>query len=302
MEKELDNPIVLDAAAVAAIDAFASTKTQLVQPESGYRIFISHSCYRRDITAVEEYRKWLQAQLQEFVVDDNGPSQRSFWNFFDHVANRKSRRHAGFVIAHELFHEALAPRNRKRPAVIRQPELAISDGKHRRISYENSSRDLSIRAIRSVLLTAIEQLHNVDRAQTVFDVLEVLDNSLIQEVAKRIRWRDRPRSFDLERNTAPSTREWVLGFHFRTGNPPPHSDKSCPAECWVIVTITDARREDYATIQGQEVSRNLRNAICGQRVRARFNRSTQDHANHRGSWQPARYRPPLPHYSLAQCA
>jgi hypothetical protein len=312
MEK-LRHPIVVDTAALAAgIDAFASTKTKAEHLECAYKLFFSHSYkYDRDITAtaVEEYRETLKAWLRAFAGQDNGPSQRHFWNFFDDVTVRKSPQHVGYVVAHEVFHKALARGNRNisglsRPSFFNRPPMAVSDGQHRWVvAYESSSRDLSVRAVRSVLLNTIEQLDNVGEAPTVFDLLEVLDNSLIREVAKRIRWRDRTYRFDLERNTAPSTREWVLGFLFRTGNPPPQTGKLSPADGWAIVTIiTDARREDYATIQGQEISRDLRNTICKHGARARFNRGTQNHANHGGGWQPARYWLPLPDHSLAQCA
>jgi hypothetical protein len=277
----------------------------LVQPETASKIYVAFSS-STDITAVDKFRRSLAAQLRGWVERDNEPSQRHFWNFYDsireHVSASRQDADRICLVGHSFGHCVLSGSRKNFTSRPFRHGLVI-DGQHRFSAFEKTNRDLSGRAIRSVLQIALDEIDNFEDAETIWDVLEVLDSSLTRGIAKRIRWADQRRSFGLQGSTAPSTREWVLGFLFRTGNPPPAPGRPRPADGWAIVTIiTDARREDYATVQGQKVSRNLRNTICEQRARAHFNRGTQNHANHGGSWQPAGYRHPLSHHSLAQCA
>jgi hypothetical protein len=291
-------------AEIGAIDALASTRTLLLlQAKTWRKPFVGRSKCALEVTAnVEDYHKSLTDSLRTLLERNNGPSQRHFWNFFDNVVD-SFRSYDQQEFFYEIFLDILSGRTPKSTDwQACPPAHTVIDGQHRRMGYTGATRDLSVREIRSILRIAIKRLGHFDDEWTVVDVLNVLNNSLVREVLKRVRWKV-IHGFDPKNNlVAPSTREWVLGFFFRTGNPPPHSGKSCPAGRWAIVTITHARREDYATIQGQEISRNLRNTICEQRAGTRFNRGTQNYANHGGSWQSAGYRSSRPDHSLARCA
>ena len=267
-------------------------------------VLISHSLATGNAVDIDAFRRSLADQLRGWVECDGEPSQKHFWNFYDRIREYAWISHAGRNLAtNEIAHYLLTG---CRKLTTRSPwrrSIAVIDGQHRIAAFEKATRDLSGRAIRSVLQTTLDRLHRLENAETISDVLDVLDNSLVQEVAKRVNWVEQPYRPHLQENAAPSTHEWVLGFLFRTGNSPPRSGHSCPAEGWAVVTtITDAWREGYATVQGQEDSRSLRNTIRNRYTKARFNRSARSHASVGGSPQFARRPHSRCHYSLAQCA
>jgi hypothetical protein len=267
------------------------------------KVFISHS-FTGIAVDIDAFRRSLADRLRGWVECDEEPSQKHFWNFYDSIREFAwiSRQDVGRNLAtHEIAHYLLT--GCRKLTLRSSPRRAVIDGQHRVAAFEKTTRDLSGRAIRSVLQTTLDRLYRLENAETISDVLDFLDNSLAQEVAKRINWVEQPFHPHLQENAAPSTHEWVLGFFVRTGNSPPRTGQSCPADGRAIVnTITEAWREGYATVQGQEDTRSLRNTICNRYTKARFNRSARSHASVGGSPQFARPRHSRCYYSLAQCA
>jgi hypothetical protein len=249
--------------------------------------------------SAKKSRKCLEALLEIFVERHSRFSQKHFWNVFDEITSSDAS--VRWVVAHEIAHKTIRSRTRPAGPLSLENYGAVIDGQHRRVSYDAPTANLSARKIRTIVEIALDELDRFDGAQTDFDVFQLVRGSLTREVQQRIRWKATC-SLKTVDQTPPSTREWALSFVFRTGNPPPRSGRSCPAERWAIVAITHARREDYVEIQGQKISRDLRYTICARRARTHFRRGTQSHANRRGGWQPAGYRRARPHYSLAQCA
>jgi hypothetical protein len=298
--------LILDALASSEIDSFASMEKPLPHLKSEPRFYVvTLSSVYTPPAAVGEYLQACITRMRELVGPDNKPSQLHFWRFFDNV--RDVRKHAcaphgTFEVANEVGHASLGRVFAKNRLELSQGPLIV-DGQHRLAALNDTRRDLSSRDILRVLQTVFDRIVDCETTRTFCDVLEILDSSLVDEVAKRVRLKNSRRSFDLQQNTAPSTREWVLGFFFRTGNPPPRSGRSCPADSWAIVNIiTEAWREGYATVQRQEDSRSLRNTIRKRYTKARFNRGVRSHANLGGVRQFAGRRCSGRYCSLAQCA
>jgi hypothetical protein len=289
-------PSAIDSLTSMAQASLHSEAETLLSIKLFSHLYFSHA-------AADEYLEAWTNRMRELVGPDNKPSQILFWRFFDNV--RDTRKQAAPCRAFDVEHEA-SRANPGRPFEktlrFELPEgPLVMDGQHRLAAVLNDARrDLSRRDILRVLQTVFDRITDCEAGRTFF---EVLDSSLVEEVAKLVRLKDSRRNFDLQENRAPSTREWVLGFFFRTGNPPPRSGRWRPASGRVPVNLfTAAWREDYAAVQGQEDSRSLRDAVREQRTKTRFNRGAQNHANLDGRRQSAGRRHPRPHRSLAQCA
>jgi hypothetical protein len=292
-------PAVLDILADhESIRLLASIGKQRAETETSVKFFIDPAAVSAD-----SLHRLLQVRLRSWIESKSEPSQRHFWNFFDEIRSVSSAYNATYALSryalHELTHLEFSLPRRKCTFASSQ---VVVDGQCRLAAYENANRDLSSRAIRSVLKLALNDLDNLENIETIWEVLETLNRSLVREVTQRVKWVARDRNLHLEVYDVPSTREWVLGFLFRTGNPPPRSGL-CPADSRAFVTIiTAAWREGYATVQGQKDSRSLRNTIRKRYTKARFNRSARSYASLGGVPQFAGRRRSRRHYPLAQCA
>jgi hypothetical protein len=301
--EQLDRHAVVNSLAIPLVDVLGSTPESWPSSKTASRICFSYSS-ADNVAAADEHRAAWLARIREYVEYDSGFAQVSFWRFFDTiraVARSEKLLRRALDVAVEFGQSSREYRLQNEILLAPTDELMIVDGQHRLAALSDARRHLSRRAIGLVLQTVIVRLSSC-HANSVRDVLKVLENSLVEEVAKRIRLKNSRSTFDLQQSTAPSTREWVLGFLFRTGNPPPRSGP-CPAAGWVFVNIiTEAWREGYATVQGQEDSRSLRNTIRNRYTKARFNRGARSHASVGGVPQFAGRRHSGGHHSLAQCA
>jgi hypothetical protein len=187
-----------------------------------------------------------------------------------------------------------------------QHQSFVVDGlqRLRTISLLDFSQEISVKSARRAIKATLSAIENFSDVQSDNDLIALIGSTLSEKIAPSLRLVVRSHAVLTNRPCGDDTRYKVLNFSIHTGNsPPPAKSASRLAVGWALVNlITNARREGYATIPGQEVSRNLRNTICEQRARARFNRGTQNHADHGSSWQPTGYRHPRPHHSLARCA
>jgi hypothetical protein len=280
-------------------DASTSTKTLLLPLQASYA---PQFVFDVNVFAnVSDFQTNLEAFLESFLDRDCKISQKYFWRIFEGIESSKAS--VSQTLLHEIAHAAVTwgvPRN-PNPKKLRAPAIVAIDGQHRLVAYKAPIADLSARKIRTVFRIALTELSAFEDARTNLDVLAFLSSSLKREITKRIRWKEIAVFFVLN-CTVPSTRERVLGFVLRTGNSPPHLGESCPVECWAIVTVTQARSEDYEAIQGSEISSNLRGTICEQHSATRFRRRSQGDANNCGGPKPARHWRARLYHPLAQCA
>jgi hypothetical protein len=185
-----------------------------------------------------------------------------------------------------------------------QPLLACDLQKLQTLSLLDFSHEISAKNARRAIEATLAEIDNFSDAESVNDLVQLISKTLSGLIASSVRLIVKCSILRKLRTDDDDTRFKILSFSIHTGNsPPPAMSNSRLAAGWALVNlITNARREGYAKIQGQAVSRNLRNTVCEQRARARFNRGAQNHADHGGGRQPTRYRHPRPHHSLAQCA
>lgn len=182
----------------------------------------------------------------------------------------------------------------------------VVDGlqRFRAISLLDFSQEISAKCARRAVKAALSEIDNFSDEQNDHDLIALIRSKLSEKVSAALKLVVRSRAVLKRRPCDNDTRHRVLNFSIHTGNsPPPAMSGSRSAAGWALVNlITNARREDNATIQGQEVSRNLRNTIREKCARARFHHGTQNHADHGGSRKPTGYRHYRPRHSLARCA
>ena len=196
---------------------------------------------------IEKLRRWVDRRDQ---VSDL--SQRHFWRFVEYTSAASRS-----LIAHELGHALLSssPKRitQRAQSVGGATPLFIVDGQQKLSAITHENWELSGRVIRSILETTLDDIESLEDFESVGDILDALSSSFAREVAKSVKWADRPRYADGPRRDVPSNRRWVLSFILRTGNPPPALGRYCPATGRAIVVIfTEARREGYAAVQEYE--------------------------------------------------
>jgi hypothetical protein len=305
------------------------------------RVAATQASHQANPFQAEVYRDFFISSFRTWLDDDNRPKQREFWRLFDGLQSSRialldllsetafqqrkdvepnyfternieagktcSLAHLSPSIAsNSLIVEGCTEAASLSTEWVLFHQSFIVDGQHRLQAFfrRDFSRYVSAKATKRALEAALRELSAFDNG-TITDLIRLVGSTLSREISGAIKLVVRVRtSRSVRLKGDQTTRDRVLNFSIHTGNPPPPAlSRSRSVVGRALVTLsTNARREDYATIQRQEVSRNLRNTNREQRARARFNCGTQSHANYGGGWQPSGYRYPRPHHSLARCA
>jgi len=266
----------------------------------------------------------FKASLESWADENSQLTQSKFWRFYNDIQDYTlhvtkldfeipdiSDLSFGCTLNFDelakdylTFYRSILDQNRVNADA--QYQSFVVDGLQRlsTISLLDFSQEISAKAARRAIKATLSAIDDIAHVQSDDDFIALVGSTLTKEVAAAVELVVRSRDVLTRRPCCDETRDRILNFSIYTGNsPPPVMSSSRLAVGWALVNlIKNARREDHATIQGQKVSRNLRNTICEKRTRARFNRGTQNHANLSGSGRPAGYWPPLHHHSLAQCA
>lgn len=239
-------------------------------------------------------------------IEHRSSSKKDFWRTFDAFENfevgsatdNKSSSTQPPLILFSLkggVGKLLAP-YRKAPG-----GSFVSDGQHRIAVVPKFQRDLSARSIRFIRNIVLKEIDDLNGPDTVAAIILRVRETLIRQVRRRIRWRKveaAPPSLDVP----PSTRDLVLTFALRTGNPPPALGASCPAVGWARVFITAAQKVGHEPVRRRSNPTSLRNPLQRGSARTRVRRSARSYSRLAGGLQFAGRRSAWSDYSLAQCA
>jgi hypothetical protein len=275
-------------------------------------------------------RDVVKASLESWADEDSQLTQNKFWLIYNQIQdltfclpNSKNESKLNFQLPDPsdlsfvcttnfdewandrlTFYHSILDQNRVDADAQHQSFVVDGLQRLRAISLLDFSQEISVKSARRAIKATLSAIENFSDTQSDHDLIALIGSTLSGKIAAALKLVVRSHAVLTQRPCDDDTRHRVLNFSIRTGNSPPQamSISRLAAGRALVNLITNAWREDYATIQRQEVSRNLRNTIREQRARSHFNRGTQNHADHGGRWQPAGYRYPLPHHSLAQCA
>jgi hypothetical protein len=233
---------------------------------------------------VETWRDNLVDHLLRWSDTAKETSQRKFWRLFD------------------TLDKSFVHYNQPYPAGLVSPWASLlTEGPSDRVFCDGLLRELSGRAIRTILETVAIRVSAVDEPRCAAEILAVLHTSLMSEVSSREHrnWSARaplPRSL-----IAPSTHDWVLSFAFHTGISPPTSADARPAIGRALFNSA-ARNDDHETVRRRKRSTNLRDTVRLWSSRACVGRGSRSHAFAGCRSQPARRGSDRSHYSMEKCA
>jgi hypothetical protein len=196
--------------------------------------------------------------------------------------------------------------------VLKTFDVAIFDGLHRahvsqslewqHFLLEEPVRALSLREIRAITRSVVNTIESAD-VSTVASLLKVTREALALGIGQRIRWRIIVKKSVSVSADPEMTREHILGFHLRTGNPPPFE----PAErragaVAVLVVFLQASKVRNEQICKQNRRRNLRVALLKRCRPASIRGNAQTPPSSPGCPQPARRRRIRANLQLAENA
>jgi hypothetical protein len=268
---------------------------------------------RHDHGHVVRWRESVTASLRKWLDADKSLSQRDFWKLFktlqgeqtnpaelakvldfdcpseftfvQYAAGCGKTRSLATYFARKLSHEQL------------HDNIVLVDGQHRIFIEPKITIDLSARLIERIIRRTIFEIESRDDIDCLASLFGVFDASLSQSVAKEARFvllfsHDSP-----DRLNVKTTRDDLMNFRIRTGNPPPAGCRTWAAVSCPRATSIVERQEDEQ-VQKPKSARRLRKSFCARRARSYLNRCSQnDPRAHRGA-QLARRRHSWPYYLL----
>lgn len=274
--------------------------------DSSFSVLTSLLISQKDV--VEDLRKKVVGEISSWASDNlEDISQGSFWKFYEAFSKSNDSflyfsghgAEAADISDYQVGELDLSTRvPRIQPA--RSFDLFVIDGPQRlqfsasmelgHVLHRPAVRTLSLRAIRALTRSAVSVIEKAELS-SVSSLIQLARDTLSREIRQRVRWRASSENSIAFPTLADMTREQVLCFQLRTGNPPPfdHSERRIGAVV-VPMTLGNASKVDHETVFEQSSRRNIRNALRAGIHRATVDRSSQAASTSRGGPQSSRRR------------
>jgi hypothetical protein len=178
-------------------------------------------------------------------------------------------------------------------------DFAVVDGQHRLFALTKIQRNVSSRVVKRALQSTLSAIENCSSFNSVTDLFDLLGSSLSQSLCGKVRlsfyyFYDVSDELSIE-----TTRDAIMNFRIRTGNPPPTGCRtwavvSCPRATTIVVRKKDEK------VQKSKGARRLRESLRARRPRSHLSQCPQKDARAQGSAQFARCGHPWPHRLLAE--